>query len=230
MRSPSMPSSTFAWRSRFGAERRGCVVHVQRPQTVEPDPRPHLLQHRRHLLRLADVDAGDEEVAGVEADAEALVAVESGDDRRQLLERAADRTAGAGRVLEQEPGRVRAVLEHLAQSGHAALEPGVEARPEVRADVEDDAVRLDRARRVDGCDHRREALPVNDVVRGGEVAEVERVHQHRPDPRLGAELPEAGQILLRMLGEAPRTRTLREQLHGVGPDLDRPVERALDPA
>ena len=56
------------------------------------------------------------------------------------------------------------------------------------------------------------------------------MHEHGADPRLGATLAEAGEILLGMLGEAPRARALREQLHGVGADLDRPVERALDPA
>ena len=115
-------------------------------------------------------------------------------------------------------------------AGHAALEPCLEARAEVRADVEDDAVRLDRAGRVDRRDHRLEALAVDHVVRRREVAEVERMHEHRADPRLRAALPEARQILLRMLGEPPRARALREQLHRVRPDLDRPVERALDPA
>ena len=56
------------------------------------------------------------------------------------------------------------------------------------------------------------------------------MHEHGADLRLLALLAEAGEILLRVLGEAPRARALREELHGVGADLDRPVERALDPS
>ena len=56
------------------------------------------------------------------------------------------------------------------------------------------------------------------------------MHEDGADPRLGAPLAEAREILLRMLGEVPRARALREELHGVRADLDRPVERALDPA
>ena len=47
---------------------------------------------------------------------------------------------------------------------------------------------------------------------------------------LGPPLPEAGEVLLGVDREVPRPRTLREQLHRVGADLDRPVERPLDAA
>ena len=56
------------------------------------------------------------------------------------------------------------------------------------------------------------------------------MHEHGADPRLGAPLAEAREILLGVLGEVPRARALREQLHRVGADLGRPVERPLDPA
>ena len=123
-----------------------------------------------------------------------------------------------------------AVLEHLAQGRHAALEAGLEARAEMRSDVEDDAVGFDRAGGVDRRPHRLEALAEDDLVRRGEIAEVERVHEHGADPRLCPPLAEAGEILLGMHGEAPHPRALSEELHRVGADLDCPVERALDPA
>ncbi len=56
------------------------------------------------------------------------------------------------------------------------------------------------------------------------------MHEDGADPRLGAPLAEARQILLRMLGEVPPARALREELHGIRSDLGRAVERALDPA
>ena len=69
-----------------------------------------------------------------------------------------------------------------------------------------------------------------DLVGRGEIAEVERVHEDGADPRLGAPLAEAREVLLGVLGKVPPARALREELHRVGADLDRPVERALDPA
>ena len=72
---------------------------------------------------------------------------------------------------------VQGAVEHLSERGQASLEAGLEAGPEVRADVEDDPVRLDRAGRVDGRAHRVDALRVDRVVRGGEVDEVERVDE-----------------------------------------------------
>ena len=56
------------------------------------------------------------------------------------------------------------------------------------------------------------------------------MHEHGADPRLVPLLAEAREILLRVLGEPPRARALREELYGVGADLGGPVERALDPS
>ncbi len=54
--------------------------------------------------------------------------------------------------------------------------------------------------------------------------------EHGADARFLAPLAEPGEILLRVLGEAPHARALREELYGVGADLDSVVEGALDPA
>ena len=101
---------------------------------------------------------------------------------------------------------------------------------EVGADMEDDPVCLDCTGRVDGRVHRRAALAVDRPVLRREVAEVERVDEHRADARFLAPLPEPREILLRVLGEAPHPRALREELYRVGADVDSVVEGALDPA
>ena len=123
-------------------------------------------------------------MARVEADAEPRMAVEPLDQRRELVERAADRGARAGRVLHQQPRVALAALEDPLERRDRPLEPGLEAGAEVRADVEDDAVGLDRARRVDGVAHRLDRLLVDHVVGRGEVAEVERVADDAADPGL----------------------------------------------
>ena len=54
------------------------------------------------------------------------------------------------------------------------------------------------------------------------------MHEHVLDSGLDSPLPEAGEILIGMDGEVPRPRALGEQLHRVGTDLRRPVDRPLD--
>ena len=85
-------------------------------------------------------------MARVEAQPEPGVVVERVVDRGELVGRAPDRAAGAGRVLHQQPEVVGRQLEELPQSGHDVLEPRLEPGPEVRADVEDDALGADRRR------------------------------------------------------------------------------------
>src|SRR6185503_11529939 len=86
------------------AEPRQRVVHVQHAEPVEPDPVVDLLDEPIELVPVGHVVAGHPEVAGVEADAEPRVRAEPVDDDRELVDRAPDRPAGAGGVLEAEPG------------------------------------------------------------------------------------------------------------------------------
>ena len=67
--------------------------------------------------------------------------------------------------------------------------------------MEDDAVGLDRTGGVHGGAHGLDALGVHRLVRRREIAEVERMHEHVPDPRLDSPLPEAGEILLGVDGK-----------------------------
>ena len=55
--------------------------------------------------------------------------VEPVEDRRELVDRASDRPARAGRVLEQEPEPVVRQLEELAQGGHDAGEAPASPSP-----------------------------------------------------------------------------------------------------
>src|SRR3954463_2844140 len=114
-------------------------------------------------------------MARVEADAEAWMTVESFVDRCELVDRTADRAAGAGGVLHQQPRRVVAELEHLLDRRENTLQSLLEAGTEVRADVDDDGVRADRAGDLHGRAQGRHRLFVDRIVGGGEVAEVERM-------------------------------------------------------
>ena len=94
-------------------------------------------------------------MARVEADAEALVPARGLEQRHELVDRAPDRAAGAGRVLHQQPGAVARELEHLVERGNDAPDADVHPGAEMRAHVEDDGVRVDRVRDLHRVAHRR---------------------------------------------------------------------------
>jgi len=96
--------------------------------------------------------------------------------------------------------------------------------------VEDDSIRADRARSSQGRMHGVATLAVDYLVCRRQVAEVERMDEHAGDPGFLAASPEASEIVRCVLGETPSPRALGEELHGVGADLDRLLERSLDPA
>ena len=110
-RSPSSPSSPVAdigVAVAVGAERRLRVVEVQRADAAAR--RARVARSRMTASRArgrADVVAGGEQVAGVQAHAEALAAAGRLDQRGELLEGAAERAAGAGGVLQVQLGSPR---------------------------------------------------------------------------------------------------------------------------
>ena len=95
-------------------------------------------------VTIADIDAAAGEAAARALSNACFLAIDVGDAAKaverlvqcgQLVERAADGSARAGRVLHAEPGRLRAALEALRERGDDALEARLEARAHVRADV-----------------------------------------------------------------------------------------------
>jgi hypothetical protein len=56
------------------------------------------------------------------------------------------------------------------------------------------------------------------------------VDEHGAEPGSRASLPERCQVGRIVVGEAPGTRALDEELDGVGVDVDGAVDRFLDPA
>ena len=91
-----------------GAQRRLRVVEVQRAEAAQADRRRRTRRARRASASArADVVARGEQVAGVEADAEALVAAGGVEQRGQLVERAPERAARARRCSRGAAGSAR---------------------------------------------------------------------------------------------------------------------------
>src|SRR3954451_3523082 len=158
------------------------------------------------------------------------MAVEPIEQKGELLDGPPDRRPRACRVLHQEPGRVRAAVEHDPQRGDDPVEPGVHPCAQVRADVEHDSVRVDRARDVDRVRQRRHRLLVELVLRAREVDQVQRVAQDAADPDLRTPLLEALEVLGRMGRRPPHPRALGEHLHGIGVHLLGAIDRGVNPA
>jgi hypothetical protein len=200
---------------------------MEQAEAVEPDAVVDLAQQDLVDLCVGDVDSRDVEVARVEADAEPFVPSERLEQQHELVHRAADRAAGSGRVLHQEPSALVAAVEDLLQCGHDSFQAGLEAGAQVGTDMEDDSVGADRARRVHGRGHRVDALLVDGVVGRREVDQVEAVHEGGQTGFLTSRA-KALKILGVVSGEPPRARALHEELHGVCIHPDRVVERLLD--
>jgi hypothetical protein len=100
----------------------------------------------------------------------------------------------------------------------------------VGADVEDDTVGLDGARRVHCLAQRRHRLLVELVVRAGEIAEVDRVDEDGLDAGLLCALREARQDLRIVFRKAPGPRALDEQLNRVRADRPRSLRSGLHAA
>ena len=111
MPSPIAPAPRDAWRSRFEPSADLGVVDVEALEPIQADAAVELAERRVQGDLVGDVDTGHPPVARVQADPEARMPVEAVEDRRELVDRPADRAARAGRVLEHEPEPVVGQLE-----------------------------------------------------------------------------------------------------------------------
>jgi hypothetical protein len=211
------------------AERRLRVVHVQAAQPPQADD-PHVaVDHLGELVGRRDVEARREHVAGVEAQAEASVAAGELDQLAQLLERASEGAAGAGRVLEQEAAGVgfgERVRQHLADPRERLL-----VRLSDRgAGVEHHAVGLDLVAHAQRVDERVGRLPAHLAVLRSRVDQVDGVNGDRPDGPALHELQEGSDVVLPPARRTPLARRLVEHLDRLAAALDAALVRMHEAA
>ena len=125
--SPISPRPIESWRSRFEPSASFESLTCRQRSRSSPIWRSRSATAASSAAGVGDVDARRVPVAGVEAEPEPRVMVERVVDRGELVGRAADRAAGAGRVLHQQPEVVGRQLEQLAERGNDLLEAGLEA-------------------------------------------------------------------------------------------------------
>ena len=122
------------------AERSLCVVQVKR----EHPAAPHGCLALRHRATVAgpgaEIVAGGEQMARVQANADPLGPGGALEQGGQLVECPADRVPGAGRVLERYLDPIaRGPCERLVERGRDPADPRLESGAHVRAGMDDHA-------------------------------------------------------------------------------------------
>ena len=133
----------------LGAEVDRGVVHVQAGEALHAEALVDLGHERVDPPGVGDIDAGRPQVAGVQAHGHALGPADRVEHLLDLVQAHAHRPARAGRIFDHElrrrPGS--SVGEHAHERVCHLRHDGVEAAAEMAAEVEDDALGVDRLRR-----------------------------------------------------------------------------------
>ena len=150
---------------------------------------------------------------------------------RELVDRAADRAAGARRVLDQQPRVAVAALRGSLQRGHDPLSPASSPAPRCEPTWKIDAVRLDRARDVDRRAHRLRPTCRRSrrSARRGCRGRARGRRRRRCPPRPGAALKRSIASGVCAVGRHMRGLCVKTWTH-VGADRLGPVDRRVDPA
>jgi hypothetical protein len=208
------------------AERLLRIVHVEHREPLEADKPPELRERRRVAFRRANVVARCEQMARVEAYADAAVVVHLRDDRGELFERGAERRALAGGVLEQDhrpatSPRDQQLEERLRDQAQAVgfAAGGIAAR------VQHDAQQAEGFGAIDLVAHCRHRLPPQGGCAAGEIDEIAGVRHHWPDAGRRHPRPELADFLRRQQTAAPLAGILRKNLHCLAAVNDGPLHR-----
>src|SRR6266850_3240646 len=214
-----------------GAERGAGVVEVEREHARQSHRVRTALDGGGVARGRADVVAGDEQVAGVQAHPHPLGAPHAPDDPRQVLERSPERVAPAGRVLEGHAhAGTRRARQRLVHRPRHRVEAGLPPRAHVRAGVYDQTAEPQRFRALQLVRERVDGLPPGRGHGRGQVDEIAAVREGVPDPRAaarGAERAGGGGVERR---RRPLALVLEEDLDGAAAEVAAPRRRQGEPA
>ena len=195
-------------------------------------PRPTVRSQRRASRRGprrgADLVARREQVAGVEAHAEPRAAACRLDQRRQLLEGAAERAAGAGRVLEVQRATVglrQRLRDHLTGARDRLADVAVLAEPGCSTTPVAPIASPTRSECVSEA---------SDFSRISGSSEAQLSSRRRGSARRRSRWPRAppgtGEVVLGVVGRSPHARRLVEDLDRLGIEFGAALDRLLEPA
>ena len=142
-------------------------------------------------------------MAAVDADADPLAAAGRIDQHRQLVEVAAERSLGAGGVLEQDRaalGLGEDLADHLARARDASSSGSFLREPAWRTTPSAPIASPSRT----ACSERGQRLLADLLVGGRRVDQVDGVDHHRSERRGGERLVEGGEVVRPVVASAAR--------------------------
>ena len=190
---------------------------MERPQPIDAN-RPREVVERAFVAFLgAEVEAGRVGVAGVEADPQRFAAARAVEQRRHVVEPAAEAAPLAGGHLQQQPhAQAARPFVHLGQRSGGRVDAVVPPGADVGARVQNHEVQAQLLRGQQLLDQRVAALIQDDRVAGGQVDEVGRVGHRRP-PDGGVLAAEHRHLVGRQRPGAPLLRRAGEYLDRLAP-------------
>ena len=178
---------------------------------------------------LADVEPARVQVTGVQAEAEPLAAACSLHQVGQLVERAPERAAGAGGVLQVQLAPL-AFGQCAANRLSRAPDRVGRVPPLGRAGVQDHAARAERLAGSQRVHERGQRFRADLGVLAGAVQQVNGVDQHRVDRAVSHRAAEGLNVGLAVRGRSPHARGLVEDLDRATAALDAAFDRSRQPA
>ena len=221
---PSSPSPTLAWRSRLLP--RGVIesLRCRQPSRSRPTRCSNSAITASTPAARADVIPRRQQVAGVQAHAEALLAAGGLDQAGELLEAAPERPAGAGGVLQVAAGSPRSRPAPRGSCPPARLialptspvlaEPGCSTTPAAPM----------RGARAQGVGQRPQRFAAHVAVLAGAVEQVDGVDHDRLHRAGGEGLAERARLLVRVDAALPHARRLVEDLDRLAAALHAPLD------
>ena len=202
---------------------------MQRSEALQADDAVELVDDLAERLGRAYVVSGREQMAGVEADPDAVAAAGGVEQRLELLERAAEGAAGAGGVLEVERALV-GLGQRFVDDLAGALDRLGDVAGLRGAGVQHHADSADPVADSQRLGQRRERLLAHLAIGRGAVDQVDRVDEDGLDSARAHRLAELREVILGVGGGPPHARRLAEDLDRVAVALDPALDRAVEAA
>jgi hypothetical protein len=201
------------------------LVQMEQADAAKADRRAEGAHNTADALRTVEAMAGGVRVTGIEAKADARIAVEQMEEACEVTPLCAHLSAASSRILQQKIDALGRLREESAAASGEGPQAGGDSRAHVVAEVEDNepTAQYGRADKVVG--NRMKGSGAEHAVGGGEVDQVARVYDERRDGSRTKEVPEGGDLVIRVVSASPAAGIAGEDLDAFASQPARPLSR-----